>query len=563
MKKKTIIVVVLSLILLYSCRKNFMEIDSVKSSTQFDVADAKLYLKALIKKDAEANKLARGIAPKTIKTGQKIFYPFWDRAITANYKGKADYVEVPIALANKQISLYHFAKDNIKEKPDGMVVLASFQRLVIYKNRKGQIGQRLLTYIPDKQYVRKHGYEASANSLSQLSRDFFGYIEFKNWSGDIVSVLRIENGKAVRRYKITKASKEQVLASQHMSVGTKGKVAAVGATMSFTEEEVCDMEWIPIYDTVCEVHDDGNPNDDVLNEVECTEEEVGEYAAWVCRTVEVPDPDPCPWGNCDECPSGDCGEEDPSPLIDCAGVVGGSAYDANCGCIGGTTGITECPPEDDCTKKAKIAATAANAKIAAENTEIKNKTSATGNEYGTEQNLQNPTANSDYKTMPVETDTQAGSFGPHFTWNSTDGYTIGVSHGHPGGSAPSPDDVFWMMGNLLEQELISSGASGINFYKQNASVTVVTPDGTKYAVTVKDWGALGAAFSTFNANRTAYDDDFATIANAHGSTEYALLSKLGSAITLFKAGPNSNDFKPLQINTNNQVSTKDCPGSNH
>lgn len=449
-----------------------------------------------------------------------------------------------------------------------MVVLASFQRLVIYKNRKGQIGQRLLTYIPDKHYVRQHGYEASANSLQKLDPNFFGYIEYKNWNGDIVSVLRIENGKAIRRYKITKASKEQALTTQRMSIGAKGKVAVGGVTTSLTVE-ICQVEWIPIYDTVCEVNDDGNPNDDVLNEIECTYQQVGEYAAVVCTTEEIPDPDPCPWGDCDECPSGDCGGEDPSPQIDCAGVVGGSAYDSNCGCIGGTTGITECPPEDDCAKKAKIAATAANAKIAAENTEIKNKTAATGNEYGVEQNLQSLTANSDYKTMPVRTDNQAGSFEPHFTWNSTDGYTIAISHGHPGGSAPSPDDVFWMMGNLLEQELISSGVSGINFYKQNASVTVVTPDGTKYVVTVKDWGALGAAFSTFNADRDAYDDDFGEIAGqSNGSggtkgTEYALLSKLGNAITLFKAGPNSNEFKPLQINTNNQVSTKECPGSNN
>lgn len=34
-----------------------------------------------------------------------------------------------------------------------------------------------------------------------------------------------------------------------------------------------------------------------------------------------------------------------SVVVDCAGVPNGTAYMADCGCIGGTTGITECPPE--------------------------------------------------------------------------------------------------------------------------------------------------------------------------------------------------------------------------
>lgn len=42
-------------------------------------------------------------------------------------------------------------------------------------------------------------------------------------------------------------------------------------------------------------------------------------------------------------------EEQP---VDCAGVPGGSAiYNPNCGCIGGTTGFTICPPDCDDSKK--------------------------------------------------------------------------------------------------------------------------------------------------------------------------------------------------------------------
>lgn len=226
MKRNLILITGVLLVLVYSCRKNLLSEMEVTNAAngRFSVVQAREHIKALVRGDAsydgkEPMKLMsiNGTAtqsnakPKTIKTGQKIFYPFWDRAITANFKGKVDYVEVPMALSNKQIRLYQFSKDNIKEKPDKMVVAASFQRLVIYKDKKGQIGQRLLTYIPDKRYVREHSAELSTNSLRKLNANFFGYIEYKNWSGDIVSVLRIENGKAVRRYKITKASKEQIL----------------------------------------------------------------------------------------------------------------------------------------------------------------------------------------------------------------------------------------------------------------------------------------------------------------------------------------------------------------
>lgn len=297
---------------------------------RFSVVQAREHIKALVRGDVSYDGKApmklmsingtptqSNAKPKTIKTGQKIFYPFWDRAITANFKGKVDYVEVPMALSNKQIRLYQFSKDKIKEKPDEMVAAASLQRLIVYKDKKGQIGQRLLTYIPDKEYVREHGYEVSKNNLGKLKPNFFGYIEYKNWSGDIVSVLRIENGKAVRRYKITKASKEQVLNLQPKAVGAKGKVASVGTETSYTMVD-CHWETVPVYGTVCETIDDGKPNDDILNEVKCNYEQVGEEPVYVCGDVEVPDPDPCPWGNCDEgnpCPDGDCGT--PNPCSDC------------------------------------------------------------------------------------------------------------------------------------------------------------------------------------------------------------------------------------------------------
>lgn len=56
----------------------------------------------------------------------------------------------------------------------------------------------------------------------------------------------------------------------------------------------------------------------------------------------MPDPEPCPWGNCDEegpCETGDCNDP-PVIELDCAGVQNGTAV-TECGyCIGGTTGLS-------------------------------------------------------------------------------------------------------------------------------------------------------------------------------------------------------------------------------
>lgn len=173
---------------------------------------------------------------------------------------------------------------------------------------------------------------------------FFGYIEYKNWSGKIVAVLRIENGKVARGYKLSNVNEEQLQISkqQNTKPTANGKLSAVGPATSSTLEEICDWVLMPIFELVCEVIDDGNPNDENLNEIVCTLEEVGERPEWVCTWVEVPDPEPCPWGNCDEegsCETGDCNDP-PVIELDCAGVQNGTAV-TECGyCIGGTTGLS-------------------------------------------------------------------------------------------------------------------------------------------------------------------------------------------------------------------------------
>ena len=573
MKKTFPIVLALTLLIIFSCRKNFMPgSDELNGTDKFDVAQARDHIRALVKgtvaydgKQAPAllatNSTTPNVKPKTIKTGQKIFYPFWDRATTANFKGKVDYVEVPIALSNKRIHLYQFKKDNIKLKPDGSVVLASFQRLIIYKDRKGKVGQRLVTYIPDKQYIKDHGYEVGANTLAKINRDFFGYIEYKNWSGSIISVLRIENGKVVRRYKLKAATKDQQPATEVQGTAS-GSDKITNTTIT-----TCEYECTPIFDTVCETHDDGNPNDENLNEVECTYQQVGEDCNVVCTTEEIPDPDPCPWGNCDdEDPCDDCGEDPESPPIDCAGVMFGSAYIADCGCIGGTTGIADC--DDPCGQKNILKDQADASQNNTANSSLLNNLNSTnstinGKEYGSEKNLQGTCLTCGYMTPNVRTDASSNSFTPTFTWDATNGYTIGATHSHPGHSSPSPADVMWIVNRSNEPALTNAGATDVQFFKDNASVTVVTTEGN-YVITIADWATIGTLGSTASLTATYTTEAQNYYANnpnatAGDATAYGLMKAFGNSINLYKAPLNSNTYTPLKIDTTtNKVATKPC-----
>ena len=88
---------------------------------------------------------------------------------------------------------------------------------------------------------------------------------------------------------------------------------------------------------------------------------------------------------------------------------------------------------------------AANQTVKNQYDQIQAMTTSTGKEYGGEQNRA-PLPAGGYMTPTVRTDSLTGSFLPNFTWNNQDGYTIGVAHGHPGRSAPSPADAVWAYG---------------------------------------------------------------------------------------------------------------------
>jgi hypothetical protein len=222
---------------------------------------------------------------------------------------------------------------------------------------------------------------------------------------------------------------------------------------------------------------------------------------------------------------------------------------------GGGDGSSVAPPVDPCAQRFTVSAMAV--AMAAKNATIVS--SSTTNEYGTDIKLTSVTGSA-YVNTTVTTNNSPFTWNDNFTWNSTDGYSLGNSHGHPGGTPPDPDDIFKLVYNLINSpDLKNAGTTAVQFYQSHAVIMIPGSNGN-YAVTISDWAGLAALYNNFITNRTAFDNNYLTLANGSGSLEYALMSVFGSSINLYKSAAGSTNFEPLMLDTTNQVSVvKPCP----
>jgi hypothetical protein len=231
--------------------------------------------------------------------------------------------------------------------------------------------------------------------------------------------------------------------------------------------------------------------------------------------------------------------------------------------------------KEPCKQKLHIDSLVKNAIISAQNALISKE--STTIEYGANENLSSLTGNTYLNTSvtPGTTD----SWTPTFSWDDATGFSIGSSHYHPAGDGPSPDDVFTMIANLTNtnnvatQNLINSGASVIQFYRNNVSITVLTQT-EDYVVTVNNWGTLSMLYAQYQAslntgtNIYGFDTDFSTLAGEYAATNnlssaagniFALLSTFGNAINVYEAPHGSTAYQPLAIASNLAVGTTPCP----
>ncbi|TCC88041.1 hypothetical protein EZ428_20170 [Pedobacter frigiditerrae] len=176
---------------IYSCRKEVASLPEMKPEAQW----AKSYFNDVLLPNA-GNQVSYAVSNKvssTERTGKKtnLKTPIWTRA-SVDKTALYEFVEIPLAYTHKITSI--IGKKN--EKPDLEIIKASFDRLLIFKDKKGKINQRIISFIPDKDYLNRHNGDISHNKINKLDKDFNGFLIYKTWNNVTVNKLRITNGKA-------------------------------------------------------------------------------------------------------------------------------------------------------------------------------------------------------------------------------------------------------------------------------------------------------------------------------------------------------------------------------
>ena len=310
-----------------------------------------------------------------------------------------------------------------------------------------------------------------------------------------------------------------------------------GGTQTMGWEEQC----IDIYETPCITA--GDPGVEVCQDPIKVGEECG--PVWVDDPVEPEDPepggdpcdDPANFWMCNPDPND---PDDESPPVDCAGVPFGTAYESECGCIGGTTGIEECP-ENPCDQINNL-----KNKTFFNNIMNNLRANATGNFEGA------------YAFKSDGTSQYAqGANGQHFVsmgiTNPIDGYI----HNHFAGGDPmfSSGDI-----ELLKVLFDNNKIIDLNTF----TMGVTTAQGTEYLLKINDVSQF-SAFMNMVGNSTQFNNwsnsyyskasQYQTINQLSqiAAFEKAFLEEIsGKGIQLFKKD-NSGNYNPIKESGGNVV----------
>ena len=199
-----------SLLLLISlmflnCRKNDINFPaaSFAKAKKADLTDvnkpmnvslAKLYYKMLTKEYGnKVNNMGGDNRPNRK-------YVYWKKAITSE-NSRYSFVEMPL-LYNRKATVVKKDRGSVQNKAEeDKIAKASFDRLVIYKNKKNaNLNQRIVTYTPDIDYLERHNNDISHNQINKIDKDYSGRIEFKRWDGKLLFTFKYKDGKLLGRY---------------------------------------------------------------------------------------------------------------------------------------------------------------------------------------------------------------------------------------------------------------------------------------------------------------------------------------------------------------------------
>lgn len=345
----------LLMIFVYSCRKSDLlttQHEDVVELSKMDLAAAKSYYENLKKEEGvnvDPPALDRVLRQdRSLKAVNNKKYAMFKKAyVSETYE--STFVEVPISY-DQRFSLVMTNPANAKPVTNFEqieIFKYSFDRLVIYKSKRtGEINRRLISYIPNISYLKKHNYKISHNQINRLDPDFTGFLQYKNWDGTPLYLLQYENGKKTRYISLKKQINTE-------SVTAKGK----SSDELSTSKIVCNYFSVPIWGESCI---GAGPEGSAPH---CTPYIRGYTTISICKDDGLTG-NPCVdfgiCGNPGNPPGGGGGPTNPGhtgdPCLDygdcggstadCAGVLNGSAVMTPCGCIGGTTGIPNCTTRD-------------------------------------------------------------------------------------------------------------------------------------------------------------------------------------------------------------------------
>ncbi|HUS00805.1 MAG TPA: glycosyl hydrolase 108 family protein [Chitinophagaceae bacterium] len=341
--KSPLLLSILTLIVLFgiiACRKNLIneELHPDQKPADANVFAAKKWYNEFFKKSAEwasynsARNRTSGEA-----NGKK--EPDWEHG-SYNKLGNLEIMEFPLFRSSTSFSL---PAGSLTDEEKIKLAKASLSRIAFIKNDKNEITVREIDYIPEWQYLQKKNFDISNVMYGKTGEDFTGRIFVKNWNEDILSMSLVENGKITKKGSIKNANDTRLLRlapgdgsgeCQPMQVCVwrqtcigwySGTVLLYESCGGWYNTGNC---WIENY---CGGSGGSTGNDcypttapaNARIEGSITNESTGTATAAPC---------PCEfYGTCEK--------------TDCAGVVNGTAtWDISCGCIGGTTGRTKCPP---------------------------------------------------------------------------------------------------------------------------------------------------------------------------------------------------------------------------
>ncbi|MEJ5993679.1 hypothetical protein WG904_04535 [Pedobacter sp. Du54] len=211
--------------MIYSCKRDIGNLFSGDEEPN-DIAWAKdYYARNLEKKNNFAIKLGNTKGTTTVtelKSNKKT--PIWAKS-SQGKTGLYTFVEVPLKYEHKVSPTLMITKNPLQTPvADQEIIDASFDRLVIYKDVNEKINQRIISFIPDIDYLRRHKNNIEHNRIDRIDNDFNGYLHYKDWDGKALFILRIENGKPVKKY--------------DMSNSLQGKLPNVSATQKASEGKV-------------------------------------------------------------------------------------------------------------------------------------------------------------------------------------------------------------------------------------------------------------------------------------------------------------------------------------